>query len=403
MLNKLLNFKKNNHPTIPTYTPHVQKKYFSLMLVPSYTSGKTRSFRISIKTIYSVFVAMVAVVIISSLFYVQSNFFRAVAEDVTVYLEQAQEAYDSLQEVVNHERNQLMASVNSILADLNDERFRTEEEMLQLHQTYIENLDFFWTYAKSLETELRRYEIYIDEIFERLGESSHIASVRNVLNDRDMLQSQIYLVSALEELEEFYTTTIQGQSMTLLAHTPAITQAQETINDLFGYIDMLERAMTAQEEFLGKLNHNVSTVGVQIRRDRYGPQLLYWSYVRDILPRNTPVKITDVRTRNTFWVNSFSHGSHADVFPVSVDDTAILHSLYNGRWSWDTRPIWVHVGDRRIAASINGMPHGGGGNRGNNMNGHLCIHFRGSRTHNGSTFHERDHQGSVMEAYRATP
>jgi len=45
------------------------------------------------------------------------------------------------------------------------------------------------------------------------------------------------------------------------------------------------------------------------------------------------------------------------------------------------------------------MPHGGTPSSSNNMSGHLCIHFQGSRTHNGSVGHERDHQRSVTEAY----
>ena len=127
-------------------------------------------------------------------------------------------------------------------------------------------------------------------------------------------------------------------------------------------------------------------------------ELIQWSEARNIIPKNTPLTIIDVRTQSSFQVISFSHGSHADVFAVTAEDTAIIHSLF-GRWQWTTRPILVLVGDRTFAASINGMPHGGGARNGNNMNGHLCIHFQGSRTHNGSVNHERDHQRSVMEAF----
>ena len=112
--------------------------------------------------------------------------------------------------------------------------------------------------------------------------------------------------------------------------------------------------------------------------------------------------IRDVRTGINYRVASFSHGNHADVRPVNADDTAAILLTFGGRWSWDTRPILVHIGDRVIAASINGMPHGGDGtNHGNNMNGHLCIHFYGSRTHNGNRIHEEDHQRSVQEAFNS--
>lgn len=130
-------------------------------------------------------------------------------------------------------------------------------------------------------------------------------------------------------------------------------------------------------------------------------ELLSWSYVRSIFPKHTAITVTDVRTGLVYQVTAFSLGNHADVETVTAADTAIFHSTYNYRWNWAPRPIIVQIGDRRIAASINGMPHGGGVVSGNNMNGHVCIHFYGSRTHNGNRNHERDHQRAVMEAFNA--
>ena len=134
-----------------------------------------------------------------------------------------------------------------------------------------------------------------------------------------------------------------------------------------------------------------------------GVEKLHWSYVRTFLPRGVPLQITDVRTGITYWISVFSIGNHADVEPVTAEDTAAKFLTRDGRWSWDTRPVWVQVGDRTIAASINGMPHAGSTISGNNMNGHICLHFYGSRTHNGSTNHERSHQASVREALDAAP
>ena len=127
-------------------------------------------------------------------------------------------------------------------------------------------------------------------------------------------------------------------------------------------------------------------------------ELLQWSEARNILPQNVPFTAIDTRTGISFQLISFSHGSHADVFPATAEDTEIMRQLFGG-WSWATRPIVIALGDRTLAASINGMPHGGAVSRGNNMNGHICIHFQGSRTHNGSRNHENDHQRSVLEAF----
>jgi len=124
-----------------------------------------------------------------------------------------------------------------------------------------------------------------------------------------------------------------------------------------------------------------------------------WSVARNIIPKNTPLTVIDVRTGLSYQITSFSHGRHADVVPATAEDTAIMRQAFGGSWCWTPRPILLLVDGRTLAASINGMPHGGTPNRTNNMNGHICMHFVGSRTHNGSTGHERDHQNAIREAY----
>ena len=125
---------------------------------------------------------------------------------------------------------------------------------------------------------------------------------------------------------------------------------------------------------------------------------LDWSTMRNIIPKNTPFTVIDVRSGLSYQMISFSHGNHADVFPATAADTEIFRQSFGGRWDWQPRPVVVLVGGRTVAASINGMPHGGGSST-NNMNGHVCLHFLGSRTHNGNRSHERDHQNAVAEAF----
>jgi len=128
-------------------------------------------------------------------------------------------------------------------------------------------------------------------------------------------------------------------------------------------------------------------------------EMLEWSVVRNIIPKHTPFTVIDVRTGISFQMISFSHGNHADIFPATAADTELLRQAFGGRWSWDTRPVVAVINGRTLAASMSGMPHGGGTGRNNNMNGHVCMHFLNSRTHNGNRAHERDHQAAVHEAY----
>ncbi|MDA8233261.1 MAG: LysM peptidoglycan-binding domain-containing protein [Clostridia bacterium] len=96
---------------------------------------------------------------------------------------------------------------------------------------------------------------------------------------------------------------------------------------------------------------------------------------------NGVAKVIDVETGKSFMVKRNGGHEHADSDPLTAEDTAVLRELYGGEWSWNRRAIILEVDGRRIAASMNGMPHGRSATKGNGFPGHFCIHFLGSRTH----------------------
>jgi len=130
-------------------------------------------------------------------------------------------------------------------------------------------------------------------------------------------------------------------------------------------------------------------------------ELLEWSTVKSILPRNVPLQVLDVRTGLSYTVQSFSNGQHADVEPRTTADTEILSRTFGGTWAYTPRPVWVTFNGRTVAAAIAGMPHGGGVISGNGMTGHICLHFKGSTPHNGNKAYEQRMQNAVTEAWNA--
>jgi len=110
-------------------------------------------------------------------------------------------------------------------------------------------------------------------------------------------------------------------------------------------------------------------------------EFLSWEEVDKIFYRYANATVVDVETGLSFRVQRRGGTYHADVQPLTARDTAIMKVIYNGQWSWQRKAVVVEVGNRRIAGSMNGMPHGAGAIRGNDFNGHFCIHFRGSKVH----------------------
>ncbi len=116
-------------------------------------------------------------------------------------------------------------------------------------------------------------------------------------------------------------------------------------------------------------------------------------------PRKADATVIDVQTGYSFRVRRTGGTLHADVEPLTVADTAAF-TMAVGSYSWARRPIWVVVNGRRLAASMNCMPHGYDSLDDNDMCGQFCIHFVGSRTH-GSGKVDPDHMAAIEVAYEA--
>lgn len=112
----------------------------------------------------------------------------------------------------------------------------------------------------------------------------------------------------------------------------------------------------------------------------YSIEMLPWETVNELIPNRSFFTIMDVETGKKFKVQRRAGSRHADVQPITDNDTKIMKEIYNGKWDWKRKAIIVISNARWIAASMHGMPHGAGALN-NNFPGHFCVHFYGSTTH----------------------
>jgi peptidoglycan hydrolase-like protein with peptidoglycan-binding domain len=111
-----------------------------------------------------------------------------------------------------------------------------------------------------------------------------------------------------------------------------------------------------------------------------GIQAIPWSIVDKLWKTGEDALITDLKTGRSFTVRRLGGRYHSDVEPVKANDAKEMARIV-GRWTWDRRAITVTIRNLRIAASMNGMPHGVQNIFGNWFDGHFCVHFLGSRVH----------------------
>lgn len=110
-------------------------------------------------------------------------------------------------------------------------------------------------------------------------------------------------------------------------------------------------------------------------------EIVTWEVVDRLFPRNSSVTVVDAATGAEFELFRLGGSQHADVEPLSGDDAQVLRALYGGEYSWNRRAVLLVVGERRIAASINAMPHGRFRITENEFWGHHCLHALFSRIH----------------------
>ena len=127
-------------------------------------------------------------------------------------------------------------------------------------------------------------------------------------------------------------------------------------------------------------------------------EYLSWEEVNKLFPKYAKATLVDLDTQMKFRIQRRGGSYHADVQPLTADDTSIMKKIYGGEWSWKRRAAVLQLDNgKMIAASMNGMPHGSGAIPDNNFQGHFCVHFRDSTTH-GSRKSDWGHKIMIWKA-----
>ncbi|WP_047151992.1 hypothetical protein [Aneurinibacillus tyrosinisolvens] len=150
--------------------------------------------------------------------------------------------------------------------------------------------------------------------------------------------------------------------------------------DFDSYSQLYERA-THKKILLSVQTHTELEKCVGILESSHYGKALSWEQIRKEFRRMSYARVVDMETGKSFEIQRRAGSRHADVQPVTLQDTKIMKDIYKGKWSWRRRAIVVLIDGKRYAASMNGMPHGAGAIRGNGFRGHFCIHFKDSSTH----------------------
>jgi murein DD-endopeptidase MepM/ murein hydrolase activator NlpD len=196
--------KKAKHPSVKSirelvnHKSHVQKKYFSLMLVPSYSTGKTRSVRIPYGVFYFIIISVLLISSVIAGFYIRSDYFRRLAHGVSAELDQEREAYIEMETSLTYEQNRLQDNAELLQSQLSEEQNRFQTEKSQVRQEYQGSLEELQDLIYDLELKLQELDETRLEVISQLGVKAYIPPIQKLVNDLN--HSQAMLLSALGDV-----------------------------------------------------------------------------------------------------------------------------------------------------------------------------------------------------------
>ncbi|HWR18057.1 MAG TPA: peptidoglycan-binding domain-containing protein [Clostridia bacterium] len=122
-----------------------------------------------------------------------------------------------------------------------------------------------------------------------------------------------------------------------------------------------------------------------------------WSEVKQLLGAGVSYMVTDYNTGTQFSLTYAGGENHAEMEASTATDSIAIKEVFGGDFSFFKRPAVIKIGDKNIAASLQGYPHGSDSVSANDMDGHLCLYFNGSLSHV-SNLPDAEHAAQIYKA-----
>ncbi|MCL1862797.1 MAG: M23 family metallopeptidase [Defluviitaleaceae bacterium] len=164
---------------------HNQKKYISLMLVPSYSTGKTRSLRIPRAVLYGLAIGMFIVCSVITGFYLRSLYFEGVARSLTHSLEETQATFYEFQYQAEQAQSELIDATVQMYEQLSEEQARAQLEIYRQERRHQDTLEDIWDIIDDLEDQIREFDEVQQEMRSNLGSRRVIPPIAGLLSQME--------------------------------------------------------------------------------------------------------------------------------------------------------------------------------------------------------------------------
>jgi len=231
---------------------HKQKKYISLMLVPSYSTGKTRSLRISHALFHSI---IIGILIISAVFtgvYLRSNYAMRMAYEREMARLAVEEDFAEFQAYAAQAQNDLIESVSQMYAELSDNAYRADYALSRQARNHLSELEVILEQIETIERIIREFDEDRQTVIS--GLSSRAAVIPPVAALLVQLEAAQEELKALSRIHTAFDETEQDGVGLLSAGGQAAAETV-TYTLLQEYLDILLEELYIQQLLMDSFEH----------------------------------------------------------------------------------------------------------------------------------------------------
>ena len=229
---------------------HKQKKYISLMVVPSYSTGRTRTLRVPRMVFHGVIAAMLVISAIVLGFYLRSSYFQRTALNLESSLVETENRYSEFRAYAQEVQDNLIETAAQIYEELSETETRAQEELNRQAESHNTELEVIIDQIEEIEQIIRDLETNRQAIIEGLSKRGDmIPPVAALVAELEASQGRLIERAQQEMALESSQVSAQSQSTRQvgLLSTAAPIIDEMAINAVRLRLDVVLTELTIQQ------------------------------------------------------------------------------------------------------------------------------------------------------------
>jgi len=236
---------------------HKQKKYISLMVVPSYSTGKTRTLRIPRALLHGTIMCMLVISAVFTGVYLRSNYFQRRAYDLDMSLSATEERYLEFRAYAAQVQDGLIETASQIYAELSDSEYRAQTALHRQAYNHQIELESLLEQIEEIERMIREFDedrqAVITGLSTRAAVIPPVARLLEQLEESQALLLELSLIHAVPEYEP--QTGIGLMSTVGISYVPVTYDSvHEHLQLLIGELEVQRKLMESLESYRSRMD-----------------------------------------------------------------------------------------------------------------------------------------------------